>query len=130
MARTCCPRSAVLGVAPIPPLIEVQTAYPPSLRRTPNFGSFARGEKCGRARDRGSGYRIHPSRKLRPSTASLRRLMPRARRLYEQGADPGRLRRYVTRWTCWLWGGLDGQVCRKGGLRHYLVFVLKQLLIS
>lgn len=76
------------------------------------------------------GYRIHPSRKLRPAAGSLQRLVTRARRLYEQGADNGRLRRYVTRWTRWLWGGLDGRVCRKGGLRHYLVFVLKQLQIS
>jgi hypothetical protein len=29
------------------------------------------------------GYRIHPSRKLRPSTESLHRLATRARRLYE-----------------------------------------------
>jgi hypothetical protein len=41
------------------------------------------------------GYRIHPSRKLRPSTESLHRLATRARRLYEQGAGHGRLRRYV-----------------------------------
>jgi hypothetical protein len=76
------------------------------------------------------GYRIHPCRKLCPSAGSLQRLVTRARRLYEQGADQGRLRRYVTRWTSWLWGGLEGQVCRKGGLRHYLVFVLKELQVS
>ena len=61
------------------------------------------------------GYRIHPSRKLRPSTESLQRLVTRARRLYEQGADGCRLRQYVARWTCWLWGGLEALVSRKGG---------------
>jgi hypothetical protein len=76
------------------------------------------------------GYRIHPSRKLRTSTESLQRLATRARRLYEQGAETCRLRQYVTRWTHWLWGGLDGHVSRKGGLRRYLVFVLKQLQIG
>ena len=75
------------------------------------------------------GYRIHPSRKLRPSTESLQRLVTRARRLYEQGADGCRLRQYVARWTCWLWGGLEALVSRKGGVKHYTVFVLKQLQI-
>jgi hypothetical protein len=76
------------------------------------------------------GYRIHPRRKLRPSKESLQRLAIRARRLYEQGADTCQLRQYVTRWTRWLWGGLDGLVSWKGGLKGYLVFVLKQLQIS
>jgi hypothetical protein len=34
------------------------------------------------------------------------------------------------RWVSWLWGGLDGRVSRKGGVKHYLVLVLKQLSIS
>jgi hypothetical protein len=78
------------------------------------------------------GYRIHPSRKVRPSTESLQRLVTRARRLYEQGADcyGCRLRQYVARWTCWLWGGLEALVSRKGGVKHYTVFVLKKLQIS
>ncbi len=76
------------------------------------------------------GYRIHPSRRLRPSAESLRRLVVRAGRLYEQGADSCRLWRYVTRWTRWLWGGLDGLVTRKGGIKSYMVYVLKQLQIS
>ncbi len=71
------------------------------------------------------GYQIHPSRRLRPSAESLRRLAVRAGRLYEQGDDSRRLRRYVTRWTRRLWGGLDGLVTRKGGDKRYMVFVLK-----
>ena len=71
------------------------------------------------------GYRIHPSCRLRPSAESLRRLVVRAGRLYEQGDDSRRLRRYVTRWTRWLWGGLDGLVTRKGGDKRYMVYVLK-----
>jgi hypothetical protein len=39
-------------------------------------------------------YHIHPSRKLCPSAECLQRLVTRARRLYEQGAGHGRLRRY------------------------------------
>jgi hypothetical protein len=42
-------------------------------------------------------------------------------------ADSGAVR---TRWTRWLWGGLAGLVARKGGIKHYLVYVLKQLRIS
>lgn len=76
------------------------------------------------------GFHINPSRKVRPSAESLQRLVTRARRLYEQGADGCRLRQYVARWTRWLWGGLDGLVFRKGGVKHYTVFVLKQLQIS
>jgi hypothetical protein len=76
------------------------------------------------------GYRIHSSRKVRPNAESLQRLVTRARRLYEQGADGCRLRQYVARWTRWLWGGLDGLVFRKGGVKHYTVFVLKHLQIS
>ncbi len=51
-------------------------------------------------------------------------------RLYEQGADARRLRQYVTRWTRWLWGALHGMVSRKGGVKRYMVYVLKQLQIS
>ncbi len=76
------------------------------------------------------GYQIHPSRRLRPSAESLRRLVVRAGRLYERGDDSRRLWRYVTRWTRWLWGGLDGLVSWKGGIKRYMVFVLKQLQIS
>ncbi len=76
------------------------------------------------------GYQITPSRRLRPSEESLRRLVVRAGRLYEQGDDVSRLRQYVTRWSRWLWGGLDGLVTRKGGVKLYMVYVLKQLQIS
>ncbi|MCP4083381.1 MAG: hypothetical protein GY743_24445 [Planctomycetaceae bacterium] len=76
------------------------------------------------------GYQIHPFRKLRPSAESLRRLVVRAGRLYEQGVDIRRLWRYVTRWTRWPWGGLDGLVFRGGGVKRYMVHVLKQLRIS
>ncbi len=71
------------------------------------------------------GYQIHPSRRLRPSVESLRRLVVRAGRLYEQGADIRRLWQYVTRWTRWLWSGLDGLVSRGGGVKRYMVYVLK-----
>jgi hypothetical protein len=60
------------------------------------------------------GYRFHPSRKLRPSEESLRRLALRASRLYEQGVDMNRLRLYVS-WTRWPWGGLPGIVSVAGG---------------
>ena len=56
------------------------------------------------------GYRFHSNRKLRPAQQSLNRLLERARRLQEQGADLIRLRQYVQRWFCWLHGGLRGQV--------------------
>ena len=56
--------------------------------------------------------------------------MVRAGRLYEQRDDSDRLWRYVTRWTRWLWGALDGLVTRKGGVKRYMVYVLKQLQIS
>ena len=72
-------------------------------------------------------YHLHPSRKVRPSTESLQRLVTRARRLYEQGAAGCRFRQYVARWTCWLWGGREALVSRKEGVKHYTVFVLKQL---
>ena len=76
------------------------------------------------------GYQIHPSRKLRPSAESLRRLVVRAGRLYEQGGDIGRLRQYITRWTRWLWGALDGLVSRRGDVKRYWVYVLIKFRIS
>ena len=69
------------------------------------------------------------SDKLRPSAESLRRLVVRAGRLYEQGGDIGRLWQYVTRWTRWLWGALDGLISRKGGVKRYWVYVLIKLRI-
>ncbi len=50
-------------------------------------------------------------------------------RLYEQGATETRLWQYVSRWTRWLWGGLDGLVSRKGGIRRYYSGVIKRLRI-
>lgn len=44
------------------------------------------------------GYRIHPGRKLRPARQSLNRLLERAHRLFEQGANEHRFRGYVWRW--------------------------------
>ena len=41
---------------------------------------------------------------------SLTRLLERARRLHEKGADSHRLRQYVQRWVTWLHGGLQGAV--------------------
>ena len=76
------------------------------------------------------GYHFYPYRKLRPSVESLRRLVERARRLYEQGNDINRLRQYVSRWTSWLWGGLLGMVTTAGGTKRYFVYVLKQLQIT
>ena len=73
------------------------------------------------------GYRIHPVQKLRPSQESLRRLVERARQLYEQGGDQGRLCGYVSRWVTWLRGGLTGLVSLAGGIKRYLVYVLKAL---
>ncbi len=75
------------------------------------------------------GYRVQPGRRLRPSTESVRRMTTRFRRLYEQGATETRLWQYVSRWTRWLWGGLDGLVSRKGGIRRYYFGVIKRLRI-
>ena len=63
------------------------------------------------------GYRFHPSRKLRPSDESLRRLSSRASRLYEQKGDINRLWLYVIRWTRYLWGGLSAMVSHAGGIK-------------
>jgi hypothetical protein len=46
-----------------------------------------------------------------------------ARRLYEQGASVTRLRQYVLRWWRWFWGGLEGLVCAKGGMKRYWVHI-------
>jgi hypothetical protein len=76
------------------------------------------------------GYSFHPSRKLRPSEESLRRLSSRASRLYEQKGDINRLWLYVSRWTRYLWGGLSAMVSHAGGIKRYFVFVLNQLQIK
>ncbi len=73
------------------------------------------------------GYTIHPQRKLKPSPVSLQRLVARARRLYEQGGSKDRLWEYVTRWHRWLHGGLRGLVNRKGGVKRYYIYTLRQL---
>ena len=76
------------------------------------------------------GYRFHPHRTLRPSGVSLGRLLERARRLHEQGADADRLRRYVQRWYSWLRGGLRGRVSRHGRWPRIWILVLKRLNIT
>jgi hypothetical protein len=76
------------------------------------------------------GYRIHPDRKLRPAVQSLNRLIVRSRRLYEQGVDENRLRRYVQRWFLWLHGGLRNRVIDTGGFNRIWLFVLKHLNIN
>jgi hypothetical protein len=60
----------------------------------------------------------------------LHRLIERARRLHERGADENRLRRYVRRWWLWLHGGLRGRVSRQGRFTRLWVYVLKQLNIT
>ena len=76
------------------------------------------------------GYRIHPDHKLRPAMQSLNRLLERARRLHEQGADENRLREYVQRWFIWLHGGLRNRVSNTGGFNRIWLFVLKHLNIN
>jgi len=56
------------------------------------------------------GYRFKPQKLLEPAVQSLTRLLERARRLHEKGADSHRLRQYVQRWVTWLHGGLQGAV--------------------
>ena len=73
------------------------------------------------------GYTIYPQRRLRPSSVSLQRLVSRARRLYEQGGSKERLWEYVTLWYRWLHSGLKGSVTRKGGVRHYYIYIIKRL---
>lgn len=73
------------------------------------------------------GYHFHLGRKLRPSAESLRRLIVRASRLYEQKDDLDNLWLYVRRWVGWLRGGLSGLVSLLGGRKKYWVYVLKRL---
>ncbi|PIP01447.1 MAG: hypothetical protein COW18_02500 [Zetaproteobacteria bacterium CG12_big_fil_rev_8_21_14_0_65_54_13] len=73
------------------------------------------------------GYRLHPGRKLRPSKLCLDRLLQRARRLYEQGADRDRLRQYVQRWYAWLHGGLRGRVSTYGRFTRIWIAVLTHI---
>lgn len=68
------------------------------------------------------GYRIHPTRKLRPSAESVRRFRERYRRLQERGASQQRLWQYVLAWQRWLRAGLgefevktNGSCCDLGG---------------
>jgi hypothetical protein len=56
------------------------------------------------------GYRFRPGSLLTPAKQSLTRLLERARRLHEKGADLHRLRQYVQRWVSWLHGGVRGEV--------------------
>ena len=56
------------------------------------------------------GYRFRPQKLLEPAVQSPSRLLERARRLHEKGADSHRLRQYVQRWVSWLHGGLQGTV--------------------
>ena len=65
------------------------------------------------------GYQVCPNHKLHPSAESIRRLTTRYRRLYEQGVSVNRLRQYLDRWCCWLWGGLGGLVSHQGGAQKY-----------
>ncbi|MBU2700519.1 hypothetical protein Ga0466249_001611 [Sporomusaceae bacterium BoRhaA] len=76
------------------------------------------------------GYQFQPGQKLRPSTESLRRLVERARRLYEQGNDINCLRQYVTRWVSWIRGRLSDVVSLAGGIRKYWIYVLQALKIE
>ena len=73
------------------------------------------------------GYRIHPDRLLRPALQSLNRLLVRSRRLYEQGVDENRLRRYVQWWFIRLHSGLRNRVIDTGGFNRIWLFVLKYL---
>jgi RNA-directed DNA polymerase len=73
------------------------------------------------------GYRLHPGRKLRASRQSLDRLLQRARRLHEQGADSGRLRQYVQRWYAWLHGGLYGRASTYGRFTRIWIAVLTHI---
>jgi len=73
------------------------------------------------------GYRFRPGRKLRPAAQSIDRLITRARRLHEQGADRHRLRRYAWRWYRWRHGGLRGRVSTMGCFTHIWIRVLQHL---
>ena len=63
------------------------------------------------------------------SEKSLYRSIVRSRRLYEQGVDEDRLRRYVQRWFIWPIGGLRNRVIDTGGFNRIWLFVLKYLRI-
>jgi RNA-directed DNA polymerase len=69
------------------------------------------------------GYQVCPRQQLHPSAESIKRLTHRYRRLYEQGVSLQRLRQYVVRWCCWLWGGLQGRVSREGGIDKYWLLI-------
>ena len=43
------------------------------------------------------------------------------------GGDKQRLWEYVTHWHRWLHGGLQGLVTRKGGVKRYYIYILRQL---
>jgi hypothetical protein len=51
-----------------------------------------------------------PQKLLEPGVQSLTRLIERARRLHEKGADSHRLRQYVQRWVSGLHSSLQGAV--------------------
>ncbi len=74
------------------------------------------------------GYYFGPAG-LAIAQKTLYNFVTRTSRLYEQGADATRLWQYVTRWTRWLWAGLDGMVSREGCAIRYWVYVLKKLQI-
>jgi len=65
------------------------------------------------------GYQVFPNQQLFLSAYSIRRLATRYLRLYEQGISINRLRQYVDRWCCWLWGGLSSRVTNQGGVQKY-----------
>lgn len=73
------------------------------------------------------GYHFQSGQKLRPSAESLRRLVERARWLYEQKGDISRLWRYVTRWVSYIRGGLKDLLSLAGGIRKVWGYVLKSI---
>ena len=75
------------------------------------------------------GYQVCPHQQLHPSAESIKRLTHRYRRLYEQGVSLERLRQYVVRWCCWLWGGLQDRVSREGGVERYCVLTQRKIML-
>jgi len=73
------------------------------------------------------GYHFQSGQKLLPAAESLRRLVERARRLYEQGNDINRLRRYVARWVSYIRGGLKDLLSLAGGIRKVWGYVLNNI---
>lgn len=73
------------------------------------------------------GYQFIPGKKLRPSTICLQRFVEHARQLFEQRAAYDQLRLYVTRWLNYIHAGLKFIVSRKGGIKLYIVLILKNL---